>query len=135
MRNASIGMVLVIVAAGLGVSACGGGSGGGAAFIPQPPPPPPPPPPVTATDFLKTGGVSQEFASKGATYNVPTDRKNADLADSDQLKLSYDAASNTYRIQLPGSNQLVGIAPVAGEAGSWSTADSVTTLSAQPGDS
>jgi hypothetical protein len=88
---------------------------------------------VTSADFLKTNGVSQDFASKGATY-LGGDRGSPKLADSDQLKLSYNAASNTYEIQLPGSNQSLGIAPIAGEAGSWSTADSTTTVSAQSAD-
>src|SRR5690242_4966207 len=98
MHKPSITMPLLVTAAALGLSACGGDGSVGVASIP--PPPTPTPTPTPATTILSGAITSQEFASKGATY-IAGDRNNPLLADSDQLKLRYDAASKTYEIELP----------------------------------
>lgn len=129
MHKSSITTLLLATAAVLCLSACGGGGSIGVALIPTPPPPSPPPP---AQTILSGATTSQEFASRGGTY-VGGDRKNPLIADSDQLKLRYDAASKTYEIQLPAGTTWLTIAPIPGETGGWTTADSTVTLSANEG--
>lgn len=131
MQKLSISMSLLAVAAALGLSACGGDGSVSVASIPPPPPTPTPTPTPTST-ILSAAITSQEFASRGATY-VNGDRTNPLIADTDQLKLRYDAASNTYEIQLPAGSTWLAITPIAGQTGSWTTADSTVILSADEG--
>ena len=130
MLKPSITKPLLGVVAALGLSACGGD--GSVSVASLPPPPTPTPTPAPTTTILSAAITSQEFASKGATY-AGADRNNPLLADSDQLKLRYDAASKTYEIELPSTSTWIAIAPIAGETGSWTTADSKVTLSAAEG--
>ena len=67
-----------------------------------------PPPPAT---ILSAATTSQEFASKGTTFEAPEGRSNPLLSEADQLKLRYDASSNTYEIKLPAGASWSAISP------------------------
>jgi len=78
--------------------------------------------------------------SKGATYPSSLAQISGGaavpaplLGDSDQLRLRYDAPTNTYEIQLPQTQSWLAIAPVAGSPGDW--AGSGVTLKTSGGDS
>ena len=101
----------------LSLTACGGGSGGSASGIastPTPPPPTPGPTP-TPTAIISAANSSQQFAGKGATVTYPggTGQASVATADSQQLKVRYDAASRTYEVQLPSSQtwQVISLDP------------------------
>jgi hypothetical protein len=55
-------------------------------------------------------------------------------ADSDQLLLRYDAASNTYEVRIPSTQSWVRILPTT-DPNSWASADSAVQLGATPGSS
>jgi hypothetical protein len=93
------------LAAALPLCACGGGSGGGVASIPPPPPSPTPaPPPATTPEGANTSlniidnAPTGEFALAGAVVGW-----SAPLAAAEQPQMRYDAASDTYEVQFPGT--------------------------------
>jgi hypothetical protein len=97
----------------LAISGCGGG-GSGMSFIPAPPPAPTPSPTPTPTpagpiapDHL--GLVSsQPFAvlAEGDTYSAPEsseqNAKRISGPSAQDVQFSYDGASNSYQISIPG---------------------------------
>ena len=127
MRARTTNALLANIAAASLAGCGGGGPENAAATIPPPPVIPTPTPTPTILSAAKTG---QEFASKGTTYfdGVRTDPK---TADSDQLKVRYEATSGTYEIQLPAGSSWLTILPDTDPAGSgWKTTDGAVRLGA-----
>lgn len=127
MRVQQLGSSLM-AAALLTLCACGGGGRGTEVASTPPPPANPTPPPSTPQPTLGTilTGVttSQQFAAEGG--NVTTSSSSTgtlSTADIDQLKVRYDALTEQYQVQLPGSAAWEGLAGSGGTTGVYSTAN------------
>lgn len=87
----------------LALGACSGGGGGGVnptPFVPTPTPTPTP----TGLTVIEAADSSQEFAGKGATIELGQDGNPAvSTADSEQIRIRYNAATKTYEVQVPGA--------------------------------
>ena len=86
----------ILFATACALAGCGGGGGGGGFgmnTIPPPPPPPAPPPPPTP-DIIPAATTSQQFAVSAADQ---------------QLQVRYVAASNSYEVELPQSQNWIAI--------------------------
>lgn len=100
---------LLVGAMAVGLSACGGGGGGGVASAPFVPEPPAPPPPQGGSSVLPPEHLglvsSQPFAALGVGdhYSGGDISSRADVTDAaaGDVQFSYDAATNTYQIDLP----------------------------------
>jgi hypothetical protein len=111
MRATDLSPILLTTAFAL--AACGGGGGGLASGGSTPPPitPPPPPPPLSeAPAIIPAAMTSQQFAVMGmvtgdAFQNGPT------IDSSVQIKVRYDASSQSYEVMLPDSGDWQKIAP------------------------
>ena len=112
-------LVAVASVLSLQLEACGGGGGGQIASIPPPeqtPTPTPTPPSSTSdvpagayTDFTiinqpSTGNLAVAGASASGALADPAMLADASLAAADQPQMRYDAATNTYQVQLPGGS-------------------------------
>lgn len=97
---------LLVGATAIALSACGGGGVDSTPFVPAPPPPPP----QTGSSVLPPehlGLVSSEpFAILGVgdqyTYDVDLNRVITSGPSASDMQFSYDAATNTYQIAVPG---------------------------------
>lgn len=108
-------MSMIGSAGAIALSACGGGGGGGMSFIPAPPAAPTPTPTPTPTP-APSGPIAPEhlglvsgqpFAvlAEGDTYTTDaTGQNNKPLAGPsiEAVQFSYNAASNSYQISVPG---------------------------------
>jgi hypothetical protein len=104
-----VSLYLVAAAAlPLALGACGGGGGGGGVESIPPPPPPPPPPgngPLPPDHLALVS--SQPFAALGVSDGYTTDASgnNPQVLSGPaaaNVQFSFDAATNTYQISLPG---------------------------------
>ena len=107
-----------LIAMAFGLAGCGGGGGGHVATLPPPPPAPPPPPPPPTFVLIPGAATSQQFAVEGASHLTSGDAPQLDTAD--QLQVRYDASSNLYEVQLPGSD-------------TWSALSAISESEAQGG--
>ena len=98
MRTWIIRSALLVTAFAL--AGCGGGGGTDVASTPPPPPPPPAPPPEPPP--IVPAATSQQFAAVGASHRID-DWGAPQLGAGDQLQVRYVASSNSYEVQLPGS--------------------------------
>jgi hypothetical protein len=116
----------LLLATALALAGCGGGGGWHVAYSPPPaapPPPPPPPPPL-----IPAATTSQQFAAMGATTPTQGDRTPLFGAD-DLLQVRYVQASNSYEVQLPGSDEWAGIHAAGGNSNFFEGAVSLSTPS------
>ena len=89
---------ILVAGAALSLVACGGGGGhvnSTPTPTPTPAPPPAPTPAPTTAPIIGQAATSQQFAATGAA--------GMSIAQADQLAVRYDAATQTYEIQLPPS--------------------------------
>ena len=109
MRTLAIRAVLLTTA--LALAGCGGGGGGLASGGSTPPPTtPPPPPPSQAPAIIPAATTSQQFAVMGmvtgdAFQNGPT------IDPSVQIKVRYDAASQSYEVMIPDAQDWQKVVP------------------------
>jgi hypothetical protein len=104
----------ILLATALSLADCGGGGGGlasgGSTPPPTTPPPPPSPPPSEAAAIIPAATTSQQFAVMGmvtgdAFQNGPT------IDSSVQIKVRYDASSQSYEVMLPDAQDWQKITP------------------------
>lgn len=107
---------LILAAAAITLAACGGGGGGTEVAVIPPPPPPPPPPPTSPQAIIPAATTSQQFAVAGASHTITGDQAPR-LDSGSQLQVRYVASSNSYEVQLPGSQSWAAISYVATTGG------------------
>jgi hypothetical protein len=116
----------LLIATAFALAGCGGGGGWHVAYSPPPaapPPPPPPPPPI-----IPAATTSQQFVAMGATRPDTGDRSPL-FGAADQLQVRYVQSSNSYEVQLPGSDEWAGIHAAAGSSNFFEGAVSLSTRS------
>ena len=111
MRTLTIRSILLATAFAL--AGCGGGGGGYVSStpiaMPMPTPTPTPTPtPAPSPAIIPAATTSQQFAAFGATHSTSGDRTPR-LDASEQLQVRYVQSSNSYEVQLPGSQTWAGI--------------------------
>jgi C-lobe and N-lobe beta barrels of Tf-binding protein B len=86
----------------------------------MPPPTPTPTPTSSGSPSIVTAAtITQEFATKGASYTSPSGAYDGltvskpNLGDNAQLDVRYEAATNTYEIELPSSSSWQAIHQIA----------------------
>ena len=89
----------ILLASACALAGCGGGGGSSVASIPAPPVTPPPPTPTHA--IVPAATTSQQLTAIGATHAWEGGQPL--LGASDQLQVRYVQATNSYEVQLPGS--------------------------------
>jgi len=105
---------LLVGAAAVALAGCGGGGGYMASIPPPPmtptptPTPTPAPSPAPSPAIIPAATTSQQFAAFGATHSSSGDRTPR-LDASEQLQVRYVQSSNSYEVQLPGSQAWAGI--------------------------
>ena len=127
MRVQHLGSSLM-PAAIFALGACGGGGGGTQVVSTPPPPSSPTPQPTTpqpTPGTILTGvTTSQQFAADGASVTTPNSSPGSlSTADSDELKVRYDALTEQYQVQLPSSSAWEGLGANGSTPGAYSTAN------------
>lgn len=103
----------ILMAAAFALASCGGG-GGSALVTPGsvPPPtttaPPPPQAPATPPLIIPAAATNQQFAAMGATDSFSAGQSPR-LDSENQLQVRYLASTNSYEVQVPGSQAWSGI--------------------------
>lgn len=103
-------IILLPLALGAG---CGGGGGGGESVASTPPPPAAPAPnsaPTTAAAVSLSVPLSQaqQLATTGVSWSEKTDPSGAKRIQASRdagVSFRYSAASNSYEVEVPGSNR------------------------------
>ena len=100
----------ILLATAFTLAGCGGGGGGVASNGSTPPPATPAPPPKPTPQFVlvPAATTSQQFAVAGASRLTTSDPAPR-LGAADQLQVRYLASSNSYEIELPGSQTWIGL--------------------------
>jgi hypothetical protein len=132
-----------LCALAIAISACGDGGGTYVAAIPPSPvaptprpKPTPAPTPTPTASFFRTAPVSQEFTVKGATFSeVAFPKYDGPLtADSDQLRIRYDAGTGQYEILGPQTSNWRQITPSTNSTPvgiDWTTAGTTAVTGVQ----
>lgn len=97
-----------ILAAMLGLSACGGGGTTGGVGTTPAPPPAPPPGNTTLTNLQVSQSFTNDAARNDVTWDLATNTGISGQAAPSALTISYDAAAKTYTVVAAGSRQTFG---------------------------